>query len=79
MGWNRNDGKQYQGKSFKVLVSSNELLEIEDYIDHFLRTRGYELSKANRDKISARLKSLPDRHHHALSELDHWLDTQFSG
>ena len=79
MGWNSNDGKCYQGKLFKVFVSLNESLEIEDYIDHFLRTRGYELTEANRKKIAKKLEHIADRSHHALSELDHWLDIQFSG
>ncbi len=78
MGRNRDDGKQYQGALFKVFVSSTESLEIEDYIDYFLRTRGYELSDSNRDIIAAKLERIPDRPHHTLNELDRWLDFQFS-
>lgn len=79
MGWNRNDGRQYQGTLLKVFVSSTEVMKIEDYIDYFLRTRGYELSDSNRDTIAAKLERIPERHHHTLNEVDRWLDFQFSG
>ncbi len=78
MGWNRNDGKRYVGKLSKVFISHDEVLSAEDYIDLFLRTRGYELSNTNRDTVAAKLEKLPDRNHHTISELNHWLDILFN-
>lgn len=77
LSWNRDDKKRYQGKHPSIFISSQATLDPEDYIDQFLRTRGYDLSDENRDKVAAKLEHAPERPHHGLHELNHWLDTQF--
>lgn len=60
-----------------VFTSDNKIISVSEYIEIFLITRGYETTYQNRLKIAESLSHVPMRDRHSVSELDHWLDSQF--
>lgn len=77
MSWDSGAMRQHLEKMQAVLSADNEILDIEDYVDQFLRTRGYALTNENRLRVAMRLEQITEWTHYTVSELDHWLDTCF--
>ncbi|WP_409281264.1 hypothetical protein [Pseudomonas defluvii] len=77
MSWDNGAIRQHFEKMQTVLAADNEILDIEDYVDQFLRTRGYALSNENRLRVAMRLEQISEWTHATVSELDHWLDAYF--
>ncbi len=77
MAWNRSDNKKYRGKIDRVFVSLTESWEVEYFIDHYLKTRGKDVSDSNRDLIADKLEGVPGRAPHKRDDLNAWLDEQY--
>ncbi|GGU77988.1 hypothetical protein GCM10009504_38800 [Pseudomonas laurentiana] len=77
MSWDSGAMRQHFEKMQGVLDADNEILNIEDYVDQFLRTRGYALTDESRLRVAMRLEQITEWTHYTASELDHWLDTCF--
>lgn len=76
--WSGHDNKRYIGKLDRIYVSMTEEYEVEYYIDHYLETRGYGITNANRDVITAELESYPGRAPWKRVDLDAYLDRRVS-
>ena len=72
----QNDSRNKPGFN-AVFTSDNKIISVSEYIETFLITRGYETTQQNRLKIADSLSHVPMRDRHSVSELDHWLDSQF--
>ncbi|MBD8597805.1 MULTISPECIES: hypothetical protein [Pseudomonas] len=77
MAWNRSDNKKYRGKIDRIFVSLTESWEVEYFIDHYLKTRGKDISDSNRDLLAAKLEDAPGHAPHKRDELNTWLDGQY--
>lgn len=77
MGWDREDNKKYTGKLDRIYVSDEEDWEVEYYIDHYLETRGKDVSDKNRDILAAKLELFPGKAPHKRTDLNEWLDKEY--
>lgn len=75
--WSSHDNKRYRGKIDRIYVSMTETYEVEYYIDHYLATRGFEISNKNRDIIASALEQCPGRAPFKRADLDTFLDGKF--
>lgn len=77
MAWSREDNKRYRGKIDRVFVSMTESWEVEYFIDHYLKTRGRDISNKNRDLVADKLENAPGRAPFKRDDLNNWLDKEY--
>ena len=68
------DNKKYIGKIDRIRVSETEHYEVDYFVDHYLKTKGYGVSAENRKVLHGYLEDYP---HHGTVMRDHltqWLD-----
>ncbi len=75
--WSSHDNKRYRGKIDRVFVSMTETYEVEYYIDHYLESRGFDISNKNRDVITDALEQFHGRAPFKRTDLDAFLDGKF--
>lgn len=72
--WSKHDNKRYVGKIDRINVSLSESWEVEYFIDHYLQTRGFTVSNANRDKVVTALENFQGRAPYKRDDLNAYLD-----
>jgi hypothetical protein len=75
--WSSHDNKRYRGKIDRIYVSMSETYEVEYYIDHYLESRGFDISNNNRDIVAGALEQFPGRAPFKRADLDTFLDSKF--
>ncbi|VVE83006.1 hypothetical protein [Pandoraea sputorum] len=75
--WSSHDNKKYIGKIDRIYVSMTESYEVEYFIDHYLKTRNYDVSNNNRDIVTAALEAYPGRAPFKRDALTQFLDARF--
>jgi len=76
--WSKHDNKRYTGKLDRIYVSLSESWEVEYYIDHYLYTRQYAVSNANRDKVVAALEEYQGKAPYKRDDLNAYLDKRWN-
>jgi hypothetical protein len=59
MSWSDEDNKKYRGKIDRIFVSRTEYYEVRDFIEHYLKSRNYDLTDENRQKVSDKMHKYP--------------------
>jgi len=72
--WSKHDNKRYIGKIDRVNVALSEPWETEYFIDHYLKTRGFPITNANRDKVVGALENYQGKAPYKRDELNAYLD-----
>lgn len=72
--WSSHDNKKYIGKIDRVNVSMTEYYEVEYFIDHYLKSRDFQVSNKNRDVIVNALENYPGKVPFKRDDLNAYLD-----
>lgn len=75
--WSDHDNKRYIGKLDRQSVSRTEGYEVEYFIDHYLETRGFPYTNANRDIVRKALEDYPGHAPIQRGDLAKFLDNKF--
>ncbi len=74
MNWNQQDNKHYRGPIDRVFVSRTESYEVHHFIEHYLKSRGYAPTDANRKIVGDKLMSYKGRAPIQHADLEAHLD-----
>ncbi|HEV7270726.1 hypothetical protein [Pseudoxanthomonas sp.] len=74
MSWNSEDNKHYRGPIDRVFVSQTEQYEVKHFIDQYLKTRGYDMTDANRRTVGQKMEQYPGRAPVLRKDLEAFLD-----
>lgn len=74
MNWNVSASDHYHGPIERVYVSLREVYAIDEYIDRYLRSRGYALNDDNRRMVGQKLETFEGRVPFLQQDLDVYLD-----
>lgn len=74
MNWNASVSKHYRGPIERVYVSLREAYDVDEYIERYLRTRGYALNDDNRRMVGGKLEKFLGRVPYLQQDLNAFLD-----
>ena len=78
MNWNAQDNKKYRGKIDRIYVSMTESYEVDYYVGHYLKTRGYGDNDENRNVIHQQMDAYTGYAPIMREKMDSWLDSRVS-
>ena len=76
--WPQSDNQKYRGKIDRIFVSLTEGWEVDYYVDHYLKSRGYSQTDASRAVIHQQMELYPGRAPILRTDMDTWLDNRVS-
>lgn len=74
MNWNTSPSKHYHGPIDRVYVTLREVHDVDEYIDQYLRTRGYTINDDNRRMVGEKLEKFLGRVPYLQHDLNAFLD-----